>query len=118
MSSKIYYVSNCPVCEQGLVRVRTCLSEHAMHGIFLCDECEAAWQDPQLLHRIRQIDLPNQKRDSQTSNTSPSDQKLAPMDEPLDDGFFGANTHWATSSEIALLGWKRAVKVSDAETGS
>ncbi|MCA9072422.1 MAG: hypothetical protein KDA84_26035 [Planctomycetaceae bacterium] len=38
------YISKCPCCEQGLVRIALCPACDQMAAI--CDECEAIWKDP------------------------------------------------------------------------
>ena len=95
MTAKIYYVSQCPVCDQGLVRVRICVISSEMTPIFICDECDAAWSDPGLVNRLRMA----------------SEQPAS--DAHLCENPWGENTHWATAPEIALLGLYRNIIVAE-----
>ena len=41
------HIGECPVCGDGLCRVRCCRAEASRAGLFaLCDECEAIWLEP------------------------------------------------------------------------
>ena len=88
MTAKIYYVSSCPVCAQGLVRVRIQVVASQMSPVFVCDECDAAWADPDLANRM-------------------------PWSSAEKNDLWGENTHWATAPEIALLGLHRQITVAD-----
>lgn len=108
MSSKIFYVDHCPVCEQGLVRIRLGRTGPQLAPVFLCDECDAAWFDPELKVRIRNqsADISKQKDAPIENREEESGVRRAAFD------FWGENTHWATAPEIALLGFHRFVKLT------
>ena len=41
------HIGECPVCVNGLCRVRTCADEDGdQHLYAICDECEAIWIQP------------------------------------------------------------------------
>ncbi len=107
MPLKIYYIDHCPVCEQGLVRVRVLVSEGELRGVCVCDECDATWSDPSLLHRLDVL-TPS---DLGLDNSSSSDQTTDPKDEEEND-LWAPTSHWGTLDEIALLGWMNSVKSS------
>lgn len=85
------YVSNCPICQCGLRRVRACTGtgdQAPLHGYVLCDDCETVWREPNL-----------------RSEQEPSDasQAACPVcHQPL----YGPQARWATEEDIVALGWR------------
>lgn len=82
-----FYLCQCPVCEQGLVRPRVAMASHQYLRCAVCDECEAVWSDAML--RDRQI------RDSHGILTFPL------SDFPI----WSPDARWANSEDLRLLGW-------------
>ncbi|MFN7706480.1 MAG: hypothetical protein ACK5OH_00585 [bacterium] len=92
MTKKYFYIDDCPICSQGLARVRVHVRKQSLTGYILCDECEAAWNDPSLLGRI-----PRGKE----GDASCPDGKTSVWSE---------HCHWASIEEICLLGWYNDIK--------
>jgi hypothetical protein len=93
------YVSNCPICQCGLRRVRACAgpAEHPhLHGYVLCDDCETVWREP----------------DVRSEHIFPDVETAAcPVcREPL----YGSQARWATEAEIVALGWREQCIVEPA----
>ncbi len=82
------HIGECPVCVNGLCRVRYCVSESDQpHCYALCDECEATWLNP-------------------TTDDDPTfpdaEQPRCPVcGRPM----FGSQAHWARSEELAGTPW-------------
>ena len=53
----LIYVKQCPVCGDGLCRVRVChdLQRGRLTGCILCDECETVWTDPTLKQKFLRV---------------------------------------------------------------
>ncbi len=83
----MYYICPCPVCEQGLCRVRVCEAEDRCFACVVCDECEAIWTDPTL-----EVRLP---RSSEESPKCPN----------CDIEIWSESTRWADAADLCLLGW-------------
>lgn len=136
MSPTIFYIAQCPICEQGLVRVRIHSERRNLSPFFVCDECDAAWSDVKLSSRLslsseRSTESSKSVAESSTEVASPNPEKLDQLKEPLDRkldagslkkqrnskelsqvaDIWGENTHWATAPEIALLGLYKDVKM-------
>jgi len=88
MSSQVIYVESCPVCGDGLCRIRICIHNQRMTGIVLCEECEAIWTDPAMRARVLA--------------TSDDDTPRCP---DCDQSVWSGNSHWANVGEVCLLGW-------------
>ena len=83
-SSPWIHIGECPVCVNGLCRVRACRdSLGKTHLYAMCDECEATWTKP----------------DTSSHRTYPrADEPLCPIcSQPL----FGNQAHWAGPEEVA-----------------
>ena len=88
MSDRLFYVCQCPVCEQGLCRVRVSTTEEqASFGCVVCDECDATWTDPTLKERFKQ----------------PSPE--FPVCPKCDVQLWGEQSRWADEVDLCLLGW-------------
>lgn len=84
------HIGNCPVCDDGLCRVRCCVDDLGeKHLIALCDECEASWLEPDTL-------APHLYPD-------PQEALWPSTDIPL----YGPNTRWATLEDIRGTDWER-----------
>ncbi|XZE20958.1 hypothetical protein SH449x_000850 [Pirellulaceae bacterium SH449] len=80
MSDSVLYISECPVCQQGLVRIRAVVSKQFLRSVCQCDECDAAWSDPQLTDRL--------------------------MREHVEQLHSSCESwYWASREEACLLGW-------------
>jgi hypothetical protein len=91
MNKFLFFVDHCPVCEQGLVRIRSRIHQRKLEGFCVCDECEAAWKDPSLTERIHRDQL--------------SEEQL-----------WGEQTRWAPIDEICLLGWYSSIQPKSAKS--
>jgi hypothetical protein len=93
-------ISFCPICGGGLCGVRICgiTATHAqpppqrqIHGLIVCDECEAVWLEPDL--------------ESDHQYPDAVDARCPICDEPL----WGPQSRWADRNDIADLGWASRV---------
>jgi ssDNA-binding Zn-finger/Zn-ribbon topoisomerase 1 len=87
--SQQYYVGTCPVCEQGLCRVRIYDSNNQFLSCVVCDECDATWTDTSLCKSSR-----FRQPGSEVSVFPGSDIDL-----------WGEPTRWANADDLLLLGW-------------
>ncbi len=88
MSQALIYAGTCPVCEGGLCRVRICgVASNHLHGLILCDECEAAWSDPDTKQARLKLDIEN------------------PVSPVTGESLWDESNRWATLEDICLLGW-------------
>jgi hypothetical protein len=94
--SKIIYVESCPICGDGLCRIRICISNQKVTGFVLCDECEAMWTDPFMQERVP-------TNSDETNPQCPS----------CGQSIWGQNSHWANIGEVCLLGWFDHVQMVD-----
>lgn len=91
MTETILYISSCPVCDQGLVRLRTLKRQSHFSPVCQCDECDAAWKTPKLDERLTRSDM---------------DRLLQECD----------STHWSLMEEVCLFGWAGFVRHSTTTT--
>ena len=96
MDSQIIYVESCPICGDGLCRIRICVLNQRISGMVLCDECDAMWTDPSMKQRVL-----NTCADSDPSCPSCG---LSVWDEKM---------HWANVGEVCMLGWFDQVHIVD-----
>jgi hypothetical protein len=96
MQAPIIYVQSCPICGDGLCRVRVCCVEQRVQGFILCDECEAMWTDPSMLDRVH--------NDTSCGESHCPGTNLSVWDK---------NTHWANAGEVCLLGWFDQVRIEN-----
>lgn len=97
-------IANCPICDGGLCGIRVCgldrggaqrrlarLGYDGIHGLVVCDECDAIWLEP----------------DVTTVHQYPSvvDARCPLCDEAL----WGPQSRWADLHDIQRLGWEGAV---------
>ena len=78
------HIGECPVCVNGLCRVRTCEDEQGRRHLYaMCDECEAIWVKP----------------DTASERVFPrGEEPLCPVcSRPL----YGEQAHWTEPEEIA-----------------
>ena len=93
MANEIHYVEHCPICEQGLVRIRATIDDAGqMYGCVVCDECESTWTDPTMKTRFIQ--------------TNPE----KPVCPASGIALWGESSHWADKAEMSLLGWYKRRK--------
>lgn len=97
----LHSVSACPICGGGLCGIRVCglptsnaAENHqpsSLHGLVVCDECEAIWQEP----------------DTSTPHVYPnSEDARCPV---CDESLWHGKSRWAGLQDIALLEWSAAV---------
>ena len=99
-------IDYCPICGGGLCGIRICgLSSDSsvsdspvlgrrgdnIHGLIVCDECEAIWLDPNV----------------STDHLYPDPvHALCPV---CRDPLWGDNSRWASHADIEALGWSDQV---------
>ncbi len=89
----------CPICGGGLCGIRVCgLQEEPesqdpspVHGLIVCDECEAIWVQP------------DTTSDHQYPNAV--DARCPICNDPL----WGKNSRWAVQADVDALSWQDAV---------
>lgn len=82
------HIGECPVCVDGLCRVRTCdPSSGARHFYAICDECEATWTRPD-------VDSKKTFPDAQDPRCPICAAKL-----------YGEQSHWSVAEELADSEW-------------
>lgn len=91
----LIYIRSCPVCGDGLCRVRVCAIDQQLHGCILCDECDTVWTDPALSERI-----------------DPPNEYSSPVCPDCGETLWNDTCHWADIQEVCLLGWYDKVKVA------
>ncbi len=81
------HIGECPVCVNGLCRVRTCSANGQRHFFAMCDECEALWLTP--------------------STQSP--RTFADSSEPkcpiCQQDLYGEQSHWSVIEELKSTDW-------------
>ena len=78
------HIGECPVCVDGLCRVRTCVDEQGRRHLYaMCDECEAMWLRP--------------NTDSKRIYPSGEEPSCPVCGRPL----FGTQARWAEPEDIA-----------------
>jgi hypothetical protein len=88
MTSYLVHLGTCPVCEGGLRRVRTCgLHTSEIHGLIICEECEAMWTDP---------------GEGATHKYGVSESPACPI---CHQAIWSDNSRWSTVEDVCLLGW-------------
>lgn len=85
------HIGECPVCVNGLARVRTCGEGESRHLFAICDECEAVWTEPDTAASRRFADA--------------EDPRCPLCDLPL----YGEQSHWSMPSEVEGSPWSAAV---------
>ncbi len=91
----LIYVRSCPICGEGLCRVRVCTSDHRLIGCVVCDECETVWKEPEM----------------QEQSANGIDGVTACCPE-CGMSLWDDACHWADIQEVCLLGWYDRVKVA------
>lgn len=82
------HIGECPVCVNGLCRVRTCTNDGGEHHFYaLCDECEATWTEP----------------DTASQKTFPDAEN--PRCPICIADLFGPQAHWAHADELRGTRW-------------
>ena len=82
------HIGECPVCVNGLCRVRTCCSLTGKPHLYaMCDECESLWLTPT-------TDAPRRFPDA-------SDPKCPICQQPL----YGEQAHWSNADELPGTEW-------------
>lgn len=83
------HVGECPVCVDGIVRVRVCIDERCgKHFYALCDECEAIWLEP----------------DTSTIKQFPDAEN--PVCPICSAPIYGEHSRWALPQDIAGTHWE------------
>lgn len=81
------HIGECPVCVNGICRVRTCIDSSGKHFYALCDECEALWLSP---------DTNADKQFPEAENPS------CPIcSQPL----YGSQANWTRAEDLADTDW-------------
>jgi hypothetical protein len=77
------HIGECPVCVNGLVRIRACQSKAGEKHLFaMCDECQATWLEP----------------DTNSKRIFPdAENALCPI---CSQSLFGPQSHWAWPDDI------------------
>ncbi|MFK7736975.1 MAG: hypothetical protein AB8B50_13150 [Pirellulaceae bacterium] len=83
------HIGDCPVCVQGLVRIRTCTGGNAgVQHFAMCDECEAIWLEP----------------DTSTEKQFPdAENAKCPICE---EDLFGSASRWSLPADISGTDWE------------
>ncbi len=82
------HIGECPVCVNGLCRVRSCTSESgSLHFYAMCDECEALWLAP----------------DTDTPQTFPD--ACNPKCPICQQDLYGPQAHWSLADELRGSEW-------------
>lgn len=85
------HIGECPVCVDGLCRVRCCESEQGEGHLYaMCDECEAIFLEP--------------STSSERSFPSAESPDCPICARPL----YGPQAHWATAQELEHTDWNAA----------
>jgi len=85
-------IDYCPICGGGLCGIRICgIQTDAPHGLVVCDECEAIWQQPDITTEHGYPDAGN--------------ARCPKCEAPL----WGEQSRWATLEDCVALGWEHAV---------
>jgi len=93
LTSEIHFVEHCPVCGQGLVRIRVCTNESgSLFGFVICDECDSTWTDPSM----------------KTPYIQSNPEK--PVCPQSGTALWSESSHWADKAEMSLLGWYKRRK--------
>ncbi len=101
MSSPLIYAGICPKCEGGVCRVRLCgVAAKQLHGMVLCDECEAMWTSPDLKAPPTYLDPEN------------------PTSARTGESIWDESNRWATVEDVCLLGWLDRLIVESVSTSS
>jgi len=92
----LIYVKQCPVCGDGVCRVRVChdLQRGRLTGCVLCDECETVWTDPTLKQKFLRGKVEG-----------------TPCCPDCGQSLWEPNSHWADIPEVCLLGWYDSVQI-------
>ena len=85
MNNHFYHLGTCPICNQGLLGVRTC--GNCLASFVLCDECESIWETPDT-----------------TEPAGYPDQPDAPCPQ-CESSLVADPSRWATLEEIEQLDW-------------
>ena len=89
MNNRLFYVCHCPICQQGLCRVRVSTTDdQSIFGCVVCDECEATWTNPSLDERYQQLD---------------PEVPICPKSHVQ---LWGEMSRWADEVDLSLLGWR------------
>jgi hypothetical protein len=82
------HIGECPVCVNGLCRLRTCTASNgSMHFYAMCDECESLWLEP----------------NTDTERMFPdASQPLCPI---CGERLYGEQAHWSQASELQGTQW-------------
>lgn len=105
--TKMFAIDFCPICGGGLLGIRLCQGRaknsdsgqeedspegaEDVHGLVVCDECEAIWLEP----------------DSSKMHLYPDAENACC---PVCQADLWSDSHWASRDEISQLGWSRAIR--------
>ncbi len=83
------HIGDCPLCGDGLCRVRCCTTENGQKRLFaICDECEAIWLQPNTSSKYL---------------TPDPEEPLCPFSQqPL----YGPSSRWATTEDVLGTEWE------------
>lgn len=97
------YIGECPICVNGIARVRTCAGGAGVHFFAVCDECEAMWVEPDTSSQIQFADA------------------VDPRCPICSAALYGEQSHWSVPQELdqtewsalAILAWPSAQAGAD-----
>lgn len=81
------HIGECPVCVNGLCRVRTCMQDGSVHFYAVCDECEALWLAPN------------------TASPRTFPDAIQPKCPVCQQDLYGVQAHWALADELRGSEW-------------
>ena len=87
------HIGNCPVCKDGLARIRACRGDGEGHLYALYDECESYWLSPSL--------------EVEPSSVDPEDPLCPVCKTPMSCGC----SDWATESDLVDTVWLDQVMI-------
>ncbi|MCA9133637.1 MAG: hypothetical protein KDA45_10800 [Planctomycetales bacterium] len=83
------HIGDCPICVDGLCRVRACEDARlGKHLYAMCDECEALWLQPT------------------TDSPSTFPQAEQPQCPVCSQPLYGPQAHWAHAEELRGTAWE------------
>jgi hypothetical protein len=83
------HIGECPVCVNGLCRVRTCEGNHgSRHFYAMCDECEALWIEPS------------------TESEKSFPDATRPACPICGQDLYGPQSHWSLPQELGGTVWE------------
>ena len=88
MSGWLIYVRHCPVCGQGLARVRTHACGQDQRFCLVCDKCDSTWQTP-TSNIYTQVDPSHATFPETAISVWSGDSRWAGLVETIQAGWYG-----------------------------